>query len=123
MTQPLNVLVVDDADGCRDLYTLWLEADHEVETVSNGTEALEQIGPGVDLVILDRNMPGESGLDVATETHNNRYDCQVVMISSEIVDFDLADSPVDEYLRKPVQKDTFQATVEQIQHNGPTGWQ
>ena len=114
MTETLDILIVDDTEGCRDLYTLWLESDHDVRTAPNGTVALEEIDAGVDLVLLDRNMPGPSGLDVATEIHNDGYDCRIVMISSEIADFALEESPVDEYIRKPAERETLEATIEKI---------
>lgn len=114
MTETLEILVVDDTEGCRDLYTLWLESDHDVRTAPNGTVALEEIGPDVDLVLLDRNMPGPSGLDVAAEIRTDGYDCQIIMISSERADFAAAESPVDEYIRKPADRETLEVTIEKI---------
>ncbi|WP_336327824.1 response regulator [Halovenus sp. HT40] len=114
MTENLEILVVDDTEGCRDLYTLWLESDHGVRTAPNGTVALEEIDPSVDLVLLDRNMPGPSGLDVAAEICNDGYDCQIIMISSERANFSVAESPVDEYIRKPADRETLETTIEKI---------
>lgn len=114
MNKALNILIIDDTDGCRDLYTLWLESDHDVRTAPNGTVALEEIDPDVDLVLLDRNMPGPSGLDVAAEIRTNGYDCQIIMISSEIANFSIPESPVDEYIRKPASRGTLESAVEEI---------
>jgi DNA-binding response OmpR family regulator len=114
MTETLDVLIVDDTEGCRDLYQFWLEADHDVRTAPNGTVALDEIDPDVDLVVVDRNMPGPSGLDVAAEIRTNGYDCQIIMSSSERIDFELADSPIDEYVKKPTDRETLEAAVEQV---------
>lgn len=114
MTETLEVMIVDDNEGCRDLYTLWLEADHNVRTAPNGTIALEEIDSDVELVIVDRNMPGPTGLDVAAEIRNNGYDCQIIMISSERMDFEISESPVDQYVQKPAERETLESAVERI---------
>ncbi|MXR52257.1 response regulator [Halovenus sp. WSH3] len=112
--ESLDVLIVDDTDGCRDLYAFWLEDDHAVETAPNGTVALDRIDHSVDLVLMDRNMPGPSGLDVAAEMRTAGYDCPIVMISSEPADVCLSESPLDEYLRKPVDESTLESTIEDV---------
>lgn len=114
MTGPLDVLIVDDTDGCRDLYSLWFEAEYSVETAPNGTVALDQISNETDIVLLDRNMPGPSGLDVASEIRSDGYDCQIVMVSSERREFDISASPVDDYVQKPADRETLVSAVEQI---------
>jgi DNA-binding response OmpR family regulator len=114
MTETLDVLVVDDTDGCRDLYSFWLEGDHNVRTASNGTVALDEIDPAVDLVVVDRNMPGPSGLDVAAEIRTDGYDCQIIMISSERLDFEVSESPVDRYIQKPADRESLESAVEEV---------
>jgi DNA-binding response OmpR family regulator len=114
MTETLEILIVDDTDGCRDLYSFWLEGDHTVRTAPNGTVALDEIDPAVDLVVVDRNMPGPSGLDVAAEIRADGYDCQIIMISSERVEFDLSTSPVDEYIKKPADREALESAVDEV---------
>ena len=114
MTEPLEVLIVDDTDGCRDLYSLWFEAEYTVRTAPNGTVALERLDDETDIVLLDRNMPGPSGLDVARKIRAEEYDCQIVMVSSESQEFGLAASPVDEYVQKPADRETLVSTVERL---------
>jgi DNA-binding response OmpR family regulator len=111
MTGSLNVLVVDDNEGCRDLYSLWLE-DKEVRTAANGMEAEEEIDDEVDLVLLDRNMPGPSGETVAEQFRDDGYDSHIVMVSSEAADFDVFSYPIDDYVQKPVDRSTLQSVVE-----------
>lgn len=114
MTDSLDVLIVDDTDGCRDLYSLWFEGEYNVETAPNGTVALERISDTTDIVLLDRNMPGPSGLDVAREIRSEGYDCQIVMVSSESQEFEIAPSPVDDYVQKPADRDTLVSAVERM---------
>lgn len=74
-----KIVVVDDEENILRLCTLELEeAGHEVIAVSSGKEAIEKIirdistgSYGIDLVVLDVNMPGIDGkrvLQVLKET-------------------------------------------------------
>ncbi|MHB9286314.1 response regulator [Halobacteriales archaeon Cl-PHB] len=106
----LTILVVDDNDGCRDLYALWLEGRHEVWTAADGDEAIDRVSDDVDLVLLDRDMPGPSGTAVAEHIEAN-HDCYVVMVSSRPVDFDVVELPIDDYVEKPVDRDEIRGIV------------
>jgi len=55
---PLHILIVDDEPGCRETLSLLLGTDHDVETAADGREALEELDGTVDIVLLDREMPG-----------------------------------------------------------------
>lgn len=112
MTEELGILVVDDNDGCRELYSLWLSGDHEVVTAETGAEALDRIDREIDLVLLDRNMPGPGGHEVARQLRQEAYDCRIVMVSSERPDFDLESSPLDEYLQKPADREDIVGLVD-----------
>lgn len=61
-----NILVVDDDDAIADLIKDVLgQQGHACALASSGTKALELIGKSrFDLVILDRNMPEMSGIQV-----------------------------------------------------------
>jgi len=115
MTGSLNILVVDDNEGCRDLYALWLD-DNEVRTAGNGMEAHEEVGDEVDLVLLDRNMPGPTGEEVAESLRERGYDGHIVMVSSEAADFDVFSYPIDDYVQKPVDRSTLQSVVERYEN-------
>ena len=66
---PTQILVVDDSDLILQMYDLVLSryrrAGAEVYRASNGREALEILHaqPGVNLILLDINMPIMSGLE------------------------------------------------------------
>jgi len=115
MTGSLEILVVDDNDGCRDLYTLWLE-DHLVRIASDGLEATEVIDDDVDLVLLDRNMPGPTGEEVAENFREAGYNGHIVMVSSEAADFNVLSYPIDDYVQKPVDRSTLQSVVERYEN-------
>jgi len=66
-----TVLVVDDEPAVLEAFALYLEsADNDVRTVANGGEALTELGPEVDLALLDRRMPGMPGTRCSTTSAN-----------------------------------------------------
>lgn len=79
-----RILIVDDEEHIRTLYTLELEDDgHEVRALASGkglTDAIEAFGP--DVVILDIKMVDVSGLDALQEVRNRFYDLPVILCSA-----------------------------------------
>ena len=59
-----TVLVVDDEDAYVDAYATWLGERYRVKTATSGKRAIEQLDTKVDVVLLDRRMPGLSGDEV-----------------------------------------------------------
>lgn len=114
MTDDLRVLVVDDNEGCRELYALWLEGSYDVQTAENGIAAIELVDDGIDLVLIDRNMPGPGGIDVAEKMREDGYDGGVIMVSSEPLDFDLLSSPFENYIQKPAKRRDFVRAIDRV---------
>lgn len=114
MVGQLQILVVDDTQAVLQLYSEWL-ADNDVETAQDGNRALEKIDSEYDLVLLDREMPGPSGREVAVEMEKQGYDLHVVMVSSLPADFDMVDYPIDGYVQKPATEDDILSLVDQYQ--------
>jgi DNA-binding response OmpR family regulator len=110
-----TVLVVDDERGLADLYTIWLEDDYDVRTAYNGTEALDALDDAVDVVLLDRQMPDVSGDDVLDELRDRGIECRVAMVTAVEPELDIIELGFDDYLRKPVDRDTLVETVERLQ--------
>ncbi|WP_435099141.1 winged helix-turn-helix transcriptional regulator [Halorubrum sp. N11] len=108
------VLVADDNARVSTMHTAWLEDEYTVRTARDGEEALRSLETDVGVVVLDRRMPGLSGDEVLEWIRSQRYDIRIVMVTSEDIDFDLLDLPVDEYLTKPVQQDTLRSTVAEL---------
>jgi len=101
-----TVLVVDDDSDLRSLYRCWLADSFEVLTAADGAAGLDRLDDDVDVVVLDREMPRMDGVAVAREIDRREVDPAVVMISSVEPGVDLLDIPVDDYLRKPVTRET-----------------
>ena len=109
-----TVLVVDDEQDVADLYAMWLQDDYRVRSAYQGNEALTVLDETVDVVLLDRRMPGQSGDDVLEEIRERELDCRVVMVTAVKPDFDILEMGFDDYLVKPVSKDDLHETVEQM---------
>lgn len=107
-----RVLVVDDEPDFKGLYSLWLEDEYDVLSASSGEEALDLLDPSVDVVLLDRRMPGLSGGDVVAEIRARSMDCRVVMVTAVEPNLDIIDMAFDGYLVKPVTEDDLMHVIE-----------
>lgn len=82
-----RILVVDDDEGSRlALSTLILDEGYEVETASNGADALQCIDEHpIDLVVSDVQMPGLGGFEVVRRLRRNLRlrDLPVILVSGQ----------------------------------------
>lgn len=108
----LQILIVDDSEGIRELFADWLSGTHYVETASDGREAIERLHDGIDVVVLDRDMPGPSGREVARQVAKSASDPHIVMVSSMELDFDVQGTPIDNYCQKPVRRDELREEID-----------
>jgi DNA-binding NtrC family response regulator len=77
-----TVLVVDDEAGPRESLRMILKPLYEVHTASGGQEALDLIqNKDIDVVTLDLNMPGRSGIDVLKEIKELKPNTEVIVIT------------------------------------------
>ena len=113
MTRP-TVLVVDDKPDVADTYAIWLRESYEVRTAYDGYEALDRLDADVDVVLLDRRMPGLHGDEVLESIRSRSSDCRIAMVTAVEPDFDIIEMGFDTYLVKPVFGDELHATIEQL---------
>lgn len=109
-----KVLIVDDEQVLADLYAAWLADVYEVRTAYDGEQALDKIDDTVDVVLLDRRMPGLSGDDVLTEIREREYTCHVAMITAVDPDIDIAELRFDDYATKPIKRDELEEVVQTL---------
>lgn len=109
-----TVLVVEDERALIELYVRWLEDDYTVLTAGGGEEALEQLSESIDVVLLDRLMPGMSGDEVLEEIREQIHDCEVAMVTAVEPDFDVITMGFDDYLTKPVEREELLGTIERL---------
>lgn len=117
----MNALVVDDSRTMRVVLRRILEErGFTVREAGDGSEALAAVdaddADAPDLVLLDWNMPGMTGLEVvqALAGHPARPGMRIVMVTTE-TEMDrigeALDAGADEYLMKPF---TGEAVVEKL---------
>lgn len=108
-----TILIVEDEQSLAELHEDHLQDDYEVRTAFTGGAAMVELTSAVDLVLLDRRMPGMSGDELLEHIHDFEYDCQVIMVTAVDPDFDITDMPIAGYLTKPVSKEELLTAVEQ----------
>jgi len=113
-TDPPVVLVVEDEPDVAETYERWLRADHDVRVADDGATALETLDETVDVVLLDRMMPGMAGEEVLREIRDRGVACRVAMVTAVDPDFDVIEMGFDEYLTKPPDRDELLDTVERL---------
>ncbi|MFD1588431.1 response regulator transcription factor [Halorientalis brevis] len=109
----LRALVVDDEREVADAYALRIRGFCDVETAYSGTDALSIIDDAdIDVVLLDRHMPGMSGDDVLAELDDRGYYGRVIMVTAVDPGFDVLEMPFDDYLCKPVDREDVRAAID-----------
>jgi len=109
MTNSGNILWADDEIDLLKPHILFLESKgYLVQAVTNGLDALEKVQESYyDIVFLDENMPGLSGLDTLTRIKEIKPNLPVVMITKseeEHIMEDAIGSKIADYLIKPVNQ-------------------
>jgi len=103
----INILWVDDEIDLLKPHILFLEKkNYNVTTCQSGTEAIEVIeDKNFDIVFLDENMPGLTGLETLAEIKEKRANIPVVMITKSEEEYIMEEaigSKIADYLIKPV---------------------
>ena len=109
-----KVLIVDDERHLADLYAGWLADAYPVRVAYDGEQALEALDGSVEVVLLDRRMPGLSGDELLDEVTARGYGCRVAMVTAVEPDFDILDMGFDDYLIKPVSLVDLHATIDRL---------
>jgi DNA-binding NtrC family response regulator len=102
-----RVLVVDDDDKIRELFSDLLDGRYEVETCGNPIEALDAVRKfQPHIVVLDYNMPEMNGMEVLRHIKATAPATQVIMVTG-VAEVQLAEDAFHfgafAYLPKPFQ--------------------
>ena len=103
----INILWVDDEIDLLKPHILFLEKkNYNVTTCNSGSEALEIIDDtNFDIVFLDENMPGLTGLETLNEIKEKRANLPIVMITKSEEEYIMEEAignKIADYLIKPV---------------------
>ena len=116
-----KILWVDDEIDLLKPYTLYLKnKGYEVDTATNGQDAIEFCEKEIyDIVFLDENMPGLSGLETLSKIKEIRPNIPIVMITKSeeenIMDMAIGNKIAD-YLIKPVNPSQILMTLKKHIH-------
>lgn len=112
----MRILVVeDDASVARFLRQALEEEGHAVDTADSGVEGgnLAHLNP-YDLILLDVQLPGMDGLQVAAELRRSNLTCPILMLTSRDSTQDVVrglNAGADDYLTKPFALEVLLARV------------
>lgn len=116
--QEATILWVDDEVDLLKPHILFLEAkNYEVQTINNGNDAIEMVkNNNYDIIFLDENMPGLSGLETLSEI-KNICSTPIIMITKneeeQIMD-EAIGSKIHDYLIKPVNPNQILMAIKKV---------
>lgn len=120
-----RILVVDDDPQIRRVLKVTLSGQgFEVDDAKNGEVALDKLRESrFDLVLLDINMPGMSGLDVCRAIRATS-EIAVIMLTvrdSEADTVEALDAGADDYVTKPFKPPELSARIRATLRRSPGG--
>jgi CheY-like chemotaxis protein len=120
--QDTTILWADDEIDLLKPHILFLnEKGYKVTTVTNGNDAVDAFkNTHFDLVFLDENMPGLTGLETLSQIKNINNDVPIVLITKNEEEYLMEDaigSKIDDYLIKPVNPKQIQLTIKKLTEN------
>src|SRR5476651_1359820 len=120
--QDTTILWADDEIDLLKPHILFLtEKGYNVKTVTNGNDAVDMFKNSYfDLVFLDENMPGLTGLETLSQIKNINNDVPIVLITKNEEEYLMEDaigSKIDDYLIKPVNPKQVLLTIKKFTEN------
>ncbi len=123
-----RILIVDDEEPIRFVINEFLSmSNHDLYTANGAKQAFEILNSKkIDLAIIDRNMPGVSGIEVVRMMRLNPKLSKIKVLmctgSSVTREIDEAFSAgADDYVLKPINFDSFNAKIEKVLLLPPKG--
>lgn len=121
MNTPYTILWADDEIDLLKPHLLFLRnKGYDVTTANNGRDALDIVEQRhFDLVILDENMPGLTGLETLSRIKQSRPELPVIMITKseeENIMDQAVGNKIADYLIKPVNPNQILIAIKKILH-------
>ena len=127
----IDILLVEPNPGDSRLFEENLRGAkiiNDIHTVTDGAEALDLVHqrgdyedvPRPDLILLEPQLPGKSGMDVLSELNNEPAlnEIPVVVLTSSDLGEDIVKSnglEADDYIRKPMETEDFVEFVQEVE--------
>lgn len=116
-----RLVMIEDDDVFADMAKEWLEAaGHMVSVVETGEDALDAVlASNPDLLILDHNLPGQSGMSVLGQVRElpHTTGLPILMLTGKSGNLLLARAHrdgADDYVTKPVTPERLLRAVEAL---------
>ena len=115
----IRILWADDEIDLLKPHVLFLEKKgYEVETSTNGADAYDMLVENhYDIVFLDENMPGLTGLETLSKMKEYKMSIPIVMITKSEEEYIMEDaigSKISDYLIKPVNPNQILLSIKKI---------
>ncbi len=122
ITKAINILWVDDEIEFLKPHIIYLKQNgYKVNAVNNGLDAIHEISEQqYDIIFMDENMPGLSGIETISRIKEINSKIPVVMITkneSERVMKEAINGHVADYLVKPVSLTQIFVSIHKILNN------
>jgi putative two-component system response regulator len=115
-----RILVVDDEELNRELLEAMLTSiGYEVDLAEDGFQAINMVGLGFDLVLLDIMMPGMDGFEVAQKIRESRVFgdtpiCMVTSLTGKEERLRAVDVGANDFIAKPVDRLELKVRVDSL---------
>ena len=105
-----RIIIAEDSSVILNLTKKILsQLQHEISTVKNGVEVLEELKKGpCDLVLLDIHMPIMDGMECAREIRSSKNEVPIVAITGNANNYsmdDFKEAGINDFLPKPLNYD------------------
>ncbi len=112
----MRIVIVEDNETLANAIAYRLrDRGHAAEVLTDGDEAdLYLAQEGADLVVLDINLPGQSGLEILQSLRNRGDGVPVILLTARAETSDRVsglDMGADDYLVKPFEMDELEARI------------
>ncbi|MBS6195536.1 MAG: response regulator transcription factor [Clostridiales bacterium] len=114
MKETYKILIVDDEQTILDMLKLQLEFEgYEVFTANHAKEALDKLSCAPDIILLDIQMPGMSGLELCVSIRQF-VSCPILFLTARVSEQDKINGLMmggDDYITKPFSMDELLARI------------
>ncbi|WP_171236903.1 response regulator transcription factor [Ruegeria sp. HKCCA6837] len=112
----MRIVIIEDNETLANAIAYRLrDRGHAAEVLADGNEAdLYLAQEGADLVVLDINLPGQSGLEILKSLRNRGDGVPVILLTARAETSDRVsglDMGADDYLVKPFEMDELEARI------------
>jgi len=111
-------IVEDNQTFAKQLAMVLKKEGHSVEVYHDGNVFLENFHDDIDLLLLDINLPGASGLEILKTLRESKFEIKTIFISSHTeIEYlkDAFDLDCEDYIKKPLELDELLLRVKKVE--------